>query len=224
MQTKPPNLVQSGILELFSRYNKTVNCYFAGGCFKDILLNKQMKDIDVFFNDSNDIARLSFYLLVHSNDYILIGDFSSVIRYEVKSTTKDETLLKLINFNHGKTFIIELNKKLYYDINASADSPFFMLNKFDFIHTKFMLKLSKDKTETIAIWHRDFYNMLNKRQVAIDMNYNLPDVVSTYYRLLNILSKGWVIDPFTDGYNLLKLLHDAPAKDIRVKSDTYYNL
>lgn len=26
---KTPNLVQSGILELFSKYNKTVNCYFA---------------------------------------------------------------------------------------------------------------------------------------------------------------------------------------------------
>lgn len=98
----------------------------------------------------------------------------------------------------------------------------FILNKFDFIHTKFMLKLSKDKTEIIAIWHKDFYNILNKRQVAIDINYNLPDVVSTYYRLLNILSKGWVIDPSTDGYNLLKLLHDVPNKDIRIRDvDSY---
>lgn len=220
---KTPNLVESGILELFSKYNKTAECYFAGGCFKDILLRQKMKDIDVFFDDVNTVNKLSFYLLAHPNDYILIFESSTIIRFGVKPTTKDKILLKLIEFNHGRVFNIELNKKLYYDVNASANpsNKDFMLNKFDFIHTKFMLKASKHKTEIIAVWHKDFYNMLNNRQVAIDTNYALPDVVSTYYRLLNILSKGWKIDPLTDAYELLKLLHDVPAKDIKVRGATY---
>lgn len=219
---KTPNLVESGILELFSKYNKTVECYFAGGCFKDILLRQPIKDIDIFFNDTNAVNKLSFYLKAHSNDYNLDFESSTIIRFKVKPTTKDETLLKLIRFNQGKIFNIELNKKLYYDVDASKNpsNKDFMLNKFDFIHTKFMLKPSKDKTEIIAVWHKNFYDVLNNRQVAIDMDYALPDVVSTYYRLLNILSKGWTITP---GYSfeLLKRLHDVPAKEIKIKGATY---
>lgn len=76
-----------------------------------------MKDIDIFFNDNNDVNKLSFYLLAHSNDYELINEIPSIIRFRIKPTTKNEILLKLIKFNHGKTFNIELNKKLYYNVN-----------------------------------------------------------------------------------------------------------
>lgn len=153
-------------LRFLDRFMEHHKGYIAGGCFKNLFSGSKIKDIDIFFNTSEDFQEaISFYRANTEWEFV----------YEIQD--------RVISFKDKKSGIrVEL-------IATYFDSPKAMLNRFDFTITKFAYVKDEGTGEFKAIVHNKFFEHLMTKKLVIDNN--IPHPVSTFNRMLRYVSYGF---------------------------------
>lgn len=85
--------------------------YFAGGCFKSLVLNEKVNDYDLYFKDAKHVK-----------------DFISLVKPENFNTNFE----LLLSTNNAVTF--EFNEKIIQFIIKYSGMPYQVINCFDFLH------------------------------------------------------------------------------------------
>lgn len=166
-----PNFRERGIenflpLSFLDKYITLTGGFIAGGCFKNLLSSKEVKDIDIYFE--NELA------------------FDAAVN-RCKNAVRMGTLLdsyenqKVIAFTDVETNIrIELVRSVF-------GVPEEIINVFDFTVTKFAL--FKKEGKLIIIHHVDFFEHLSMKRLVIDNLMVLP--VSTFERTYKYRDYGY---------------------------------
>ena len=119
--------------------------YIAGGCFKNIFNNEQVKDVDIFFENKADCLKaISYYkkeMKEHPNDWRFVYENEKV--WSVYSN-KEKVRLELVKSTFGK--------------------PKKVISEFDFTITKFAYYKNYDNVDEEnymavfeIIFHEDFF-------------------------------------------------------------------
>lgn len=171
--------------------------FIAGGCFKNIIQNKKIKDIDMFFKSSGDFAKADIYFDTHE-DY----EFS----YEnpkVRAYKNVETGLR-----------VEL-------IRGVFGEPSEVLDRFDFTITKFALVRSiKDEETVFSYLFKDtFFEHLSCNKLVLDDQILFP--VSTFERSYRYRDYGFGLCRESKE-KLLAALQSADLDDL--SNDLYFGL
>lgn len=155
-------------LRKLNRYMRGHNGFIAGGCFKNLLCNTEMKDVDVFFEKESDWADADNYFK-ESEDYGIWYENSKVTAYKNKETG----------------VVVEL-------IRSTFGTPEQIIDKFDFSIVKFAYSKHENDDETIsykAIHHPDFYEHLFFKRLVVGKEIFFP--ASTFERVLKYAKYGF---------------------------------
>lgn len=155
-------------LQFLTKFIESEDAFIAGGCFKNLISNQPVKDVDIYFTSSTafDKAVASFTSKCERVD--------AVPAQFTPSYQND----RVIAFNHIETGIrVELIRSIF-------GTPEQIIGIFDFTVTKFALFLEKDEdTQALIpkiIHHEDFFEHLHTKRLVIDDQ--LPFPVSSFER------------------------------------------
>jgi hypothetical protein len=151
--------------------------YIAGGCFKNIFNNEQVKDVDIFFENKADCLKaISYYkkeMKEHPNDWRFVYENEKV--WSVYSN-KEKVRLELVKSTFGK--------------------PKKVISEFDFTITKFAYYKNYDNVDEEnymavfeIIFHEDFFEHLHTKRLVIDDEMIYP--VSTFNRVMRYARYGY---------------------------------
>ena len=165
-------------LDFLEQYLYGHNGYIAGGCFKDIFLGKEVKDIDIFFRDQNDF-----------NDALR---YYNHVNWEL--VYENQNAISFKNPENGVR--IELIKRVF-------GTPEYILSQFDFSICKFAyIKINDDFSgisfggvsgqNLISIYCNSYFEDITQRKLSFDNSIVNP--VQTFDRLLRYLHYGFILD------------------------------
>lgn len=144
------------------------NCYIAGGCFKDLLTNRNPKDFDVFFDDKDEFNR-AFHELCNDKDWDLIYKNDNASCFESKSNKRIR--VELISYTFGNVYTV--------------------INNFDFTVTKAAMVFDNALNDFALIYHKYFCHDLKDR--VLDIDYKIIKPVSTMSRAMRYARYGYRI-------------------------------
>lgn len=174
------------------------NGFIAGGCFKNILNNEKIKDVDIFFENESDFVAADIYF-EENEDY--------VFSYENKNTRA---------YKNTKTNIrVELVRNTY-------GTPNEILCKFDFSITKFAYCKRESDNEGIeyyCYYHVDFFEHLMLKKLVLEAEILFP--VSTFERSYRYRGYGYGLCKESK-VNLINALQGANTADI--SNELYFGL
>lgn len=174
------------------------NGFIAGGCFKNILNNEKIKDVDIFFENESDFVAADIYFEANE-DY--------VFSYENKNTRA---------YKNTKTNIrVELVRNTY-------GTPNEILCKFDFSITKFAYCKRESDNEGIeyyCYYHVDFFEHLMLKKLVLEAEILFP--VSTFERSYRYRGYGYGLCKESK-VNLINALQGANTANI--SNELYFGL
>lgn len=202
-------------IRCLDKYMALHNGFIAGGCFKNILSDEKVKDIDIFFESRSDFD--DAVALFESNAFKKNGWKFKYENDKVKSFQKE-----------GDNVYIELIRSVF-------GTPEQILRQFDFTVAKFAYykkvvqneptdEIDKllngdlgDSVEYRILYHEDYFEHLHTKRLVLDDN--IPFPISTWERSYRY--KGY-------GFNMcreskIKLL-DALRKSNDNIDVSFYNL
>ena len=175
----------------------TEDSFVAGGCFKDFLLKKQPKDIDVYFTDEvfdkmySKFEKSSKHKQQYQTDKS--SGYESIIPGEVP------WVADLIKYRRG--------------------SPHKVISSFDFTITQFAL--FKGIESLMVIYHPDFLDDLVNKQLKLDFGVNMAsrNANQIFDRTMRYISYGFKMtyNLKTDLFHLIRNSSDE-ARGINTKS------
>lgn len=139
--------------------------FIAGGCFKDIFLNKPVRDIDVFFRNEKQFKSLV-------KKYKKDKDFK--FKYENDNC---------IGFTSKNGVDVELVRSIFGE-------PPHILNNFDFSIVKFAL-IYNEKDVNSVLFDENFWEHLSLKRLVIKED--LPKPVATFNRVLKYARYGFAL-------------------------------
>ena len=144
---------------------KRIDCFIAGGCFKDILQDKRVKDIDIFFPDEESF-----------NSYT--NTFNDPPLFE---TDKVKTF-KVGNIK------VECVRSTFGKIDQ-------ILTKFDFTIAMFGLTQTWDENgeiKPLCVFHQNFFQHLMQKQLVNEdgMSFLFPE--SSFNRMIRYSRYGYI--------------------------------
>lgn len=141
------------------------NCFFAGGCVRDLFLNVKPKDWDIFFTNAQAAKEFLLYVLL-----------DPVLQYVFK-VYKDS----------NRTFTLKIGGKTLQFITLTSGPPDKVVSEFDFqINANYYFP----KTGKI-----DIDEHLETGDVALRMQPRCINPYSAMSRVPKLLSKGFSISP-----------------------------
>ena len=174
------------------------NGFIAGGCFKNILNNEKIKDVDIFFENESDFVAADIYFEANE-DY--------VFSYENKNTRA---------YKNTKTNIrVELVRNTY-------GTPNEILCKFDFSITKFAYCKRESDNEGIeyyCYYHVDFFEHLMLKKLVLEAEILFP--ISTFERSYRYCGYGYGLCKESKA-NLINALQGADTNNI--SNELYFGL
>lgn len=183
-------------LTFLEKYMTLTGGFIAGGCFKNLLSNQTIKDIDVYFETESQ-----FNQAVHKCD-------EKVNSGELRISYENERVKAYVDI---RTDIrIELIRTLF-------GSPKEIISKFDFTITKFTL--FKENDELKIIHHNDFFEHLNMKRLIIDDLLLFP--VSTFERTYKYRDYGYKLCKESK-IKLVKAINDQPLIDDNSFNQSFY--
>lgn len=159
------------------KYLENHNGFVAGGCFKNILNNERVKDIDIFFRNEVDYEKAvtlfeDLYKHVYTNDKVrAFYDEDKKISLELICSTFGEPDEIISNFD------FTITKFAYYAQKVDAE-----IDVFD--------SESEEKPEYYIAHHKDFFEHLHLKRLVID-NDELLFPVSTFERSYRYTKYGY---------------------------------
>ena len=153
-------------LSRLDRYMTGHKGFIAGGCFKDLLMGRHIKDVDVFFESKEDYETSVEMLKVDRN-------------YTESYKSKNVQA-----FTHNDGTVIECVKSVF-------GTPEEVISKFDFTITKFAYW--KDESDGVveykALFHPQFFEHLMLKKLVIDDAILFP--MSTFNRTYKYAKYGF---------------------------------
>lgn len=126
------------------KYIKEFDCFVAGGCFKDLIVEKVPKDIDLFFK-SYDFAKQAISKAKTDPNYKFIRESGGVAEFLDKDTR----------------FHIQIIK------NHTFNTPEETLDNFDFTVSKFLM-FEEEGGEIKTLRHEDFFDDLSDKRLVLE--------------------------------------------------------
>lgn len=183
-------------LTFLEKYMTLTGGFIAGGCFKNLLSNQTIKDIDVYFETESQ-----FNQAVHKCD-------EKVNSGKLRISYENERVKAYVDI---RTDIrIELIRTLF-------GSPKEIISKFDFTITKFTL--FKENDELKIIHHNDFFEHLNMKRLVIDDLLLFP--ISTFERTYKYRDYGYKLCKESK-VKLVKAINDQPLIDDNSFNQSFY--
>lgn len=185
-------------LRILYPYIKENKGFIAGGVFKDLFLDKNFRDIDVFF--INEYQHYNQILNLNSDeDFLNKYENDNAIGFEEKST------------------------KIRIDcVRKCFGNPSDILDSFDFTVSKFAL-FKDDQKRLKVIYHPLFFQDLITKTLRFDTNSSDP--ISQFSRILKYSRYGFKIDK-KDQINLIRKINQLNVNTINSLSlnnyDEYY--
>jgi hypothetical protein len=169
--------------------------FIAGGCFKNLLNNEKIKDVDVFFEKE--------------------ADFHEAVKYftESKEHNKYYENKKVTAFKEKSSGIaIEL-------IRSTFGTPTEILSKFDFSITKFAYykEYDGDSINYIALYHDKYFEHLHTKKLVLNREIFYP--VSTFERSYRYTKYGYGLCKESKE-NLVRAIREATLLD-RISQGLY---
>lgn len=163
--SEPHNITKLRTLHKFMRGHKG---FIAGGCFKNILTDTKLKDVDIFFESESDWA---------DAERVFKEDESYKLHYENTKVTA---------YKHTDTgIIVEL-------VRSTFGTPEQIISKFDFTIVKFAYFKTIDDAENVSynvIHHNQFFEHLFFKRIVIGKELGFPE--STFERVLRYAKYGY---------------------------------
>jgi len=169
--------------------------YIAGGCFKDIFMNKKFRDIDIFFEKVEDFNEaLTFYQ--KNEDYSFVYENKNAVCFVNKTTKKK----------------IELVRSKFAPVEE-------MLKGFDFTIVKFAYykEVNGEETNWKYMYHSSFFEDLTNRKLVIDDSSTFP--VNTFERTYKYRKYGFGMCRETK-QKMIQLLQGVNVDDLG--NDLYF--
>lgn len=154
--------------------------FIAGGCFKNILNNEKIKDIDIFFNDYLDYENATRYFDTMTPNYE--GDDKRNEEYIFLYQNDNVKAYKHIDTG----ITLELCQKVF----GTAEQ---VINMFDFTITKFAYYKEfneKQEVEYKIICADDFFEHLHTKRLVTDDKILYP--MSTFERMIRYIKYGYM--------------------------------
>ena len=180
------------------------NSIIAGGCFKNIFNHEKIKDLDIFFYNSESYAKA-------------INSIKFNTRYShVYDTTK-------VSCYKDDFYDIKLELNNFY----SSESPSDLLNQFDFTICKFAIcneKIFEENNidfrwETKVYHHEDFFEHLSLKRLVADDNLFYP--ASSFDRMIKYIKYGF--QPCLETkIKIIEALRSLPEFDSKLLNKSLY--
>ncbi len=181
--------------------------FVAGGCFKNILNNEHIKDIDVFFRNREDFSQAVQYFDTMTSSYVGINKRNANYIFIYQNTN-------IKAYKHIETgIVVELNQKIF-------GSPIDIISQFDFTITKIAYYkeansgLLKDK----LICTNDFFEHLFTKRLVIDDK--IPFPMSTFERMIKYIKYGYMPCRETK-MKIAKEIHNMKLEEIIANKSLY---
>lgn len=189
--------------------------FVCGGCFKHILEKETPKDLDVFFENSNDFEEAVKYFDRKTTSYNRNDKEAEEFWFSYENNNVKA-------YKHMRTGIrIELNRKIF-------GKPEDILKQFDFTITKFAYFTinEKDENNNIVVkkkvlFHKDFFEHLHMKRLVIDDK--IPYPASTFERMFKYAKYGFFPCRETKA-KIIEALHDMPLSEMKISESMYNGL
>ena len=147
--------LDSSFLELIflDEYLIGHNGFIAGGCFKDIFYGKNVKDLDIFFHNENDMK-------------VAVDYFKNNNKYKMNYKNKNATSF----LNKETKIVLDL-------VSARYGTPTTVIDGFDFTITKFAyFKTYSNNIKEVYknIYHKDYFAHLQSKKIVMDNTAMFP--------------------------------------------------
>lgn len=191
--------------------------FICGGCFKNILNNEKVKDLDIFFRNSHDWEDAVQYFDERSVGYgfkydqLTEEDAEYIFHYE------NEKVKAYKNLKTGMR--IELCRAIFGEPKEIIDNFDFTITKFAYYKEEVRNEDDEDSyIETKIICCDDFFEHLHLKRLVIDDK--IPYPMSTFERMLRYAKYGYFPCKETK-IKLLKAINDLPEEQIEVSESLY---
>jgi hypothetical protein len=175
VHSDPDNYFQLKILDKFMMGH---NGFIAGGCFKNLFNGERVKDIDVFFENTNDFEAARVYFDSQEEDYYFFYENPNVYAYKHRETNTT----------------VELCRKVF----GTADE---VISAFDFSIVKFAYyKTEEDDTGVFPDGEKrtvykvalddKFFEHLHLKRLVVDDKLLYP--MSTFERMIRYIKYGYM--------------------------------
>lgn len=190
-------------LQWLNKYIGSHNGFIAGGCFKNIFNNEKIKDLDIFFENEDDLQEAIDYYNKNGCTYEFYYRNDNVVAFIDKNTG---IRLELIQ----KTF----------------GTPEEIINDFDFSITKFAYFTEEFKREGGSygttykiIHHKDFFEHLHMKRLVVNKDLLYP--FGTFERMIRYIKYGYM--PCKESkLNIIKAIKDKEiTKDDDLSESLY---
>jgi len=171
--------------------------FIGGGCFKNIFLGKEIKDIDVFFNSKEDFAEA------------------------LKAFKKDEAYVASYENQNAVAFKNKRSNVRVELVRHTYGTPEEMLALFDFSITKFAYykEETSEGYEYKCVFVDTFFEDLTNRKLVIDGQLIFP--VSTFERTYRYKGYGFGLCKESKG-KLIEALQGVDTSDLG--NDLYFGI
>lgn len=164
--------------------------FIAGGCFKHILCDEKVSDIDIFFRSSDDLNEALRNVFYDEKLYKATRDTAKVVSYEELSTGMKIDLVKSIYgepYEVLDRFDFTITKMAYYREEVPVDAVEESIDINPFNPTPSVA--SETKTENTIMYTPDFFFHLSTKRLVLDKD--IPFPVSTFERMLRYTKYGY---------------------------------
>lgn len=154
-------------MRFLDKYMQGHRGFIAGGCFKNILSNEQVKDIDIFFESQEDFQDAVNYY----NELIESGNSKWKFKYRNDKACAFQ--------EEGSKIWIELVESVFGHPEEILEAFDFTVSKFAYYKKAIILEES-DGVEYALLYHKDFFEHLHQKRLVIDNM--IPFPISTWER------------------------------------------
>ena len=137
------NTPKNNTYSFLEKYIKEFDCFVAGGCFKDLIVGKVPKDIDLFFK-SYDFAKQAISSARANSNYKFIRESDMCAEFLDKTTGLHIQIVT----------------------NHTFKTPEETLDNFDFTVSKFLM-FKEEGGETKTLRHEDFFDDLRDKRLVL---------------------------------------------------------
>ena len=197
MKTVIRTIKQFNKLRFLQHYLIGHKGFIAGGCFKNIIQGKKIKDVDIFFRNMEDYNEAESYFSTNE-DYVF-----SYENHKVKSYKNTKTNIRI---------------ELIFSVFGSPEE---VISNFDFTITKFSLYSFEEDQETMfnVVFVDTFFEDLSTNKLVIDDKLLFP--VSTFERSYRYRDYGFGLCKESKS-KLLETLKTANTDDL--SNDLYFGI
>lgn len=185
-----------------NEYIKGHNGFIAGGCFKNIFNNEKVKDLDIFFEDEEELQEAIKY-------------YNNCAEYEFYY--RNDNVVAFINNNTNMR--VELIQKTFGSPEETINNFDFSITKFAYYKEEFKKEDGTEGTSYNIVHHKDFFEHLHTKRLVVNKDLLFP--FGTFERMIRYINYGYM--PCKESkINIIRAIKDKEITDDDNLSESLY--